>query len=62
MPSALPGYFAGFADSFAKVALVLLLLDVMVVVFTIFAIASGETVMHVPFWDAQIKFIVSVLS
>lgn len=36
-------------------------LDMFLLVFIFMSIVSGETVMHVPFWDKQIMFIVSLL-
>lgn len=36
--------------------------DAMIVMVTMLAIAQGENVQHVPFWDAQIRFVVSILT
>ena len=42
---------------------VLLVIDVMILFTMLMGIAAGDpNVVHVPFWDAQIKFIVSFLA
>lgn len=41
--------------------MIALVADFIVLFFVIMAIAAGQDVAHVPFWDAQIKFIVNLL-
>lgn len=40
----------------------LVVLDVMIVIFTLIAVASGQYVPHIPFWDAQMLFVINLLS
>jgi len=43
-------------------ALALLLVDLMIVATAMAQIAAGISTPHIPFWDAQIKFVVSVIN
>lgn len=36
-------------------------LDLFILMFILMSIMSGEDVVHIPFWDKQIMFIVSLL-
>lgn len=40
----------------------LAVVDAMVVFGSMLAIMQGQAVQHIPFWDVQIKFIVSILT
>ena len=41
--------------------IILALTDLIIVLFIMLAIANGEDVIHVGFWDAQIRFIVNII-
>lgn len=40
----------------------LLVVDGLIVLFALLAISAGESVAHIPFWDAQIKFVINLIS
>lgn len=41
---------------------VLVLMDIIMVLLTIYAIGMGADVQHIDFWDSQIKFLVNLIS
>lgn len=45
-----------------SVVLAIVLIDVVILSFTILAIAMGQQVSHIPFWDMQIKAVVAILA
>lgn len=48
---------------FWKIVLVFIFVDITILFFTIFSIGFGDSgVQHIPFWDAQIAFIINLLS
>lgn len=42
--------------------MIAILIDLVFVIGTMTAIATGETVEHIPFWDFQIKLLLSILA
>ena len=41
---------------------VLILVDIAIVFFSLLVLALGGEIQHVPFWDAQMKFVVDLLN
>ncbi|MDQ3158787.1 MAG: hypothetical protein M3P98_01455 [bacterium] len=46
----------------SKGLIVLAVMDLGIVMITMMAIMAGDQVQHIPFWDAQIRFIINAIA